>query len=298
MFEGFTKERIETSAGTLLVRRKGSGQPLLLLHGYPQTHVMWHAVAPRLAEEFSVVAADLRGYGDSFKPAGDPEHERYSKRAMAQDQVELMQRLGFDSFLVAGHDRGGRVAHRMALDHPQRVRKLAVLDIVPTRTMFKSVDQYLATVYFHWFFLIQPAPFPEHFLASDPEFYLRSAFAGLSSGGKGIREEAIAEYVRCFKDPAAIHGSCEDYRAAASIDLVHDEADLGKRIACPLLVLWGKNGRIAKKFDVLDTWREKATDLRGRALPCGHYLPEESPEETYAELRAFFRQGRSSTSAE
>jgi haloacetate dehalogenase len=289
MFEGFAKERIQTSGAIIHARRGGSGPPLLLLHGYPQTHAMWHAVASRLAEEFTVVAADLRGYGDSSKPPGDPEHARYSKREMAQDQVELMEKLGFDSFLVAGHDRGGRVAHRMALDHPRRVRKLAVLDIVPTRTMFASFDQYLATVYFHWFFLIQPAPFPERLLGAEAEYFIRSRFAGLSSGGKPLAEEAIAEYVRCFKDPAAIHGSCEDYRAAASIDLVHDEADLMKRIACPLLVLWGGKGRIAQKFDVLDTWRDRAVELRGRALPCGHYLPEEAPEETLAELRAFFR---------
>jgi haloacetate dehalogenase len=289
MFEGFAKERIQTSGAIIQARRGGSGPPLLLLHGYPQTHVMWHAVAPRLAEEFTVVAADLRGYGDSSKPPGDPEHARYSKREMAEDQVELMQKLGFDSFLVAGHDRGGRVAHRMALDHPKRVRKLAVLDIVPTRKMFASFDQYLATVYFHWFFLIQPAPFPERLLGAEAEYFIRSRFAGLSSGGKPLAEEAIAEYVRCFQDPAAIHGSCEDYRAAATIDLVHDEADLAKRIACPLLVLWGGKGRIAQKFDVLDTWRDRANDLRGRALPCGHYLPEEAPEETLAELRAFFR---------
>jgi haloacetate dehalogenase len=289
MFEGFAKERIQTSGAIIHARRGGSGPPLLLLHGYPQTHVMWHAVAPRLAEEFTVVAADLRGYGDSSKPPGDPEHARYSKREMAQDQVELMQKLGFDSFLVAGHDRGGRVAHRMALDHPKRVRKLAVLDIVPTRKMFASFDQYLATVYFHWFFLIQPAPFPERLLGAEAEYFIRSRFAGLSSGGKPLAEEAIAEYVRCFRDPAAIHGSCEDYRAAATIDLVHDEADLAKRIACPLLVLWGGKGRIAQKFDVLDTWRDRANDLRGRALPCGHYLPEEAPEETLAELRAFLR---------
>jgi haloacetate dehalogenase len=289
MFEGFQRERVDTSGATIYARRGGSGPPLLLLHGYPQTHVMWHLLAPRLAEEFTVIVADLRGYGDSSKPTGDAEHARYSKRAMAQDQVELMQHLGYESFSVAGHDRGGRVAHRMALDYPQRVRKLAVLDIVPTRTMFASVDQYLATVYFHWFFLIQPHPFPERLLGGDPEYFIRSRFAGLSSGGRPLAEEAIAEYVRCFKDAASIHGTCEDYRAAASIDLVHDEADDDKRVACPLLALWGGNGRIAHVFDVLDTWRERACDVRGRALPCGHYLPEEAPEETLAELRAFFR---------
>ena len=289
MFEGFTEERIETSGATIHAVRRGSGPPLLLLHGYPQTHVMWHLVAPRLAEEFTVVAADLRGYGDSSKPPGDPEHARYSKREMARDQVDVMARLGFESFFVAGHDRGGRVAHRMALDHPRRVRKVALLDIVPTRTMFAEVDQYLATVYFHWFFLIQPHPFPERLIAGDPEYFIRSRFAVLSSGARPLADEAVAEYVRCFKDPASIHATCEDYRAAASIDLVHDEADLRQKITCPLLALWGARGRIARAFDVPATWRERADDVRGRALPCGHYLPEEAPEETLAELRGFFR---------
>jgi haloacetate dehalogenase len=208
---------------------------------------------------------------------------------MARDQVELMDRLGFDSFFVAGHDRGGRVAHRMALDHPQRIRKVALLDIVPTRIMFEKVDQYLATVYFHWFFLIQPHPFPERFIGGDPEYFIRSRFGVLSSGARPLADEAIAEYVRCFKDPASIHATCEDYRAAASIDLAHDEADLAQKITCPLLALWGARGRIARAFDVLATWRERAVDVRGRAVPCGHYLPEEAPEETLAELRAFFR---------
>ena len=289
MFEGFTEERIETSGATIHAVRRGSGPPLLLLHGYPQTHVMWHLVAPGLAEEFTVVAADLRGYGDSSKPPGDPEHARYSKREMARDQVDVMARLGFESFFVAGHDRGGRVAHRMALDHPRRVRKVALLDIVPTRTMFAEVDQYLATVYFHWFFLIQPHPFPERLIAGDPEYFIRSRFAVLSSGARPLADEAVAEYVRCFKDPASIHATCEVYRAAASIDLVHDEGDLRQKITCPLLALWGARGRIARAFDVPATWRERADDVRGRALPCGHYLPEEAPEETLAELRGFFR---------
>ncbi len=286
MFDGFSEQDVETAGATIHLRRAGSGPPLLLLHGYPQTSAMWHRVAPQLASRFTVVAADLRGYGRSSKPPSGPDHSGYSKRAMAQDQVEVMGKLGFARFFVAGHDRGGRVAHRMALDHPDRVAKLAVLDIVPTRTMFQRVDQYLATVYFHWFFLIQPYDFPERLIGADPDSYFRSRFAALSS--ESLAPEAIEEYVRAFRDPAAIHASCEDYRAAASIDLAHDEADIEKRIASPLLVLWGAKGRIARAFDVLATWRERARDVRGRALPCGHYVPEEAPDETLRELLDFF----------
>ena len=287
MFEGFEKISVKTSGAVINAVRAGNGEPLLLLHGYPQTLAMWHLVAPRLAEHFTVVAADLRGYGASSKPEGGTNHAGYSKRAMAQDQVEMMQRLGFEQFFLAGHDRGGRVGHRMALDHPERVKKLAVLDIVPTRTMFAQVNQYLATVYYHWFFLIQPFDLPERLIGADPEFFLRNFFSRLGSGALG--PEAVAEYVRAFRDPAAIHASCEDYRAAASIDLEHDAADLAAKVSCALLVLWGAKGRIAPAFDVLATWRERATNARGRALPCGHYLPDEAPEETLQELLAFLR---------
>lgn len=264
----------------------GSGPPVLLLHGYPQTHAMWHAVAPVLARDLTVVAADLRGYGDSSKPESGEDHAGYSKRAMAEDQVEVMAALGFDSFAVVGHDRGGRVAHRMALDHPGLVTRLAVLDIVPTHTVFSNVSKALATDYYHWFFLIQPYDFPERLIGADPDYYLEHKLGGWSAGDRSFSPEAVAEYRRCFRDPATIHASCEDYRAAASIDLEHDEADLDRRIDCPLLALWGDRGRIAL-FDIRDTWRDRASDVHGRALSCGHFPAEEAPEETADELVAF-----------
>jgi haloacetate dehalogenase len=272
----------------LVYESAGEGPPLLLLHGYPQTRACWAAVAPPLAEHFTVVAADLRGYGDSDKPAGGPDHAAYSKRAMAADMVGLMAELGFDRFDVAGHDRGGRVAHRMALDHPEAVRRAAVLDIVPTRTLFATTDQAFATAYYHWFFLIQPDGLPETMIGRDPEWFLRETVRRWTGRGRQVPERAIAEYVRCFSDPAAVHASCEDYRAAASIDLEHDAADGDRRLTCPLLVLWGEQGAMHRLNDVLATWRALAADVRGRHLPCGHFLPEECPEETAAELIAFF----------
>lgn len=291
MFEGFRAERVATSGAEIFARIGGSGPPLLLLHGYPQTHAMWHRVAPALAERFTTVCADLRGYGDSGKPASDPEHRAYAKRASARDMVELMASLGFERFMVAGHDRGGRVTHRMCLDHPDRVTRAAVLDIVPTRTLFRATNQALATGYYHWFFLIQPEPLPERLIGAEWRFYLHKKLSHWS-GGKDtawVAPEALAEYERCFSDPAVIHASCEDYRAAATVDLEHDEADLNARIRCPLLVLWGENGLMHRHFDVLATWREKAQGpVEGRALPCGHFLAEEAPEETLAEFQRFF----------
>ena len=258
------------------------------MHGYPQTHVIWHKIAPSLAERFTVVATDLRGYGDSGKPPSDADHAAYSKRTTSLDQVEVMAALGFATFAVAGHDRGGRVGHRMALDHPDKVTKLAVLDIVPTHKIFSTVGKEVATGYYHWFFLIQGGGLPETLIGHDPEYYLRTKLNQWGGDVAAITDEAVAEYLRCFSDPACIHASCEDYRAAAGIDLAHDEADMDRKVRCPLLALWGDKGLMERHYDVLATWRERASDVRGRKLACGHYLPEEAPEDTLAELIGFF----------
>lgn len=288
MFEGFETFDLQTEAGAIHGVIKGAGPPLLLLHGYPQTHVIWHKVAPRLAEAFTVVATDLRGYGDSAKPPGGAEHAAYAKRAMANDQVAVMRQLGFERFDVAGHDRGGRVAHRMALDHPERVRRLAVLDIAPTHWMYTTTDMEFARGYFHWFFLIQPYDLPERLIAADVEHWLRSKFGQWGRDQHAITAEAYAEYRRCFSNPTAIHASCEDYRASAGIDLRHDEADLNRQLTAPVLVLWGEKGFVGRKYDLLAIWRQRAVEVAGHGLPCGHYLPEEAPEETYQALREFF----------
>ena len=267
----------------------GSGPPLLLLHGFPQTRAIWHRVAPRLAERFTVVASDLRGYGDASKPATEPDHASYSKRAMAADQVGLMRALGHERFSLVGHDRGGRVAHRLAIDHPAVLRKLVVLDICPTLAMYEQTDMEFATAYFHWFLLIQPAPLPEKLIGADPEFYLGRHMGGRSAGLAPFAPPAWQEYVRAASNPEAVRAMCEDYRAAATIDLEHDRADreAGRRIECPLLALWGRNGVIERCFDALGEWRKVAADVRGHALECGHYVPEEAPEALVAELEEF-----------
>ena len=262
---------------------------MLLLHGYPQTHVIWHKIAPRLAERFTVVCSDLRGYGDSSKPDSSDDHAVYSKRAMAQDQVEVMEALGFPKFAVAGHDRGGRVVHRMALDHPQSVSKVAVLDIAPTLDMYEGSDQAFATAYYHWYFLIQPFDLPERMIVADPDRYLETKIGAWGGGAKGtFTEDAIAEYKRCFRNPATIHASCEDYRAAASFDLELDRADLGRKISCPLLVLWGARGVVERCFDPTALWQARAETVQAQMLDCGHFLPEERPEETLSAFLTFF----------
>jgi haloacetate dehalogenase len=287
LFPGFERSRIGVSGASINLVHGGTGPAVLLLHGYPQTHCIWHRVAPLLAKHYTVVATDLRGYGDSSKPAGLPDHGNYSKRAMALDQLEVMQALGHSEFHLVGHDRGGRVAHRLALDHPQRVKKLAVLDISPTRTMFEHTDRAFAKANFHWFFLIQPAPFPETLIGADPKFFMHYQMGRRYGGLKVFAPEAMAEYLRCFSDPATIHASCEDYRAAESIDLAHDAADMAKRIECPVLALWGKQGVIEQQFDCLADWRAVARDVRGVALDCGHYLPEEQPDDVARQLESF-----------
>ena len=275
----FKRFKINTSAGaTINGVIGGSGPPVLLLHGAPLTHASWSQVAPALAQDYTVVAADLRGYGDSSKPIGGGDHSAYSKRTMAQDNVDVMKHFGYDRFLVAGHDRGGRVAHRMALDHADIVQKVAVLDIVPTTKFYTTVTQASATAYWHWFFLIQPAPMPEKVLESNPTVM-----------GPGNADTPVGREYRRVHTPDAIHGMCEDYRAGATIDMQHDREDNGKRVTCPMLVLWAQQGPIGRIYDVLATWKERASDVRGKELPGGHNLPDISPKEVTAELQGFFK---------
>ena len=289
LFPGFAAHDVDGEGARIHCVVGGAGPPLLLLHGYPQTHAMWHKVAPALAEQRTVVCADLRGYGDSSKPDSGPPHTAYAKRAMAADMVAVMRRLGFDRFDLAGHDRGGRVAHRLCLDHPRAVRRLAVLDISPTRLMFARTDQAFATAYYHWFFLIQPFDLPERLIGADPAYYIRRKMKKWSAGETAFFDpRAYAEYVRCFADPATIHASCEDYRAAASIDLDHDRADEDRKVACPLLVLWGAKGVVHQLFDPIKDWRSVAEDVRGQVTPSGHFVAEEAPGETLEQLRSFF----------
>ncbi|MGB3695207.1 MAG: alpha/beta hydrolase [Spirulinaceae cyanobacterium] len=287
LFSEFEEIIITTSQAKINLRKGGEGPPLLLLHGYPQTHFMWHKIAPLLAENFTVIATDLRGYGDSSKPQGCSDHSNYSKRALAQDQVEVMTQLGYEQFYLAAHDRGARVAHRLALDYPQSVQKLALLDIAPTYEMYTTADQEFATAYYHWFFLIQPYDLPERLIAANSEYYLHACLQNWSKDFTAFTPQALGEYQRCFSDRAAIHGSCEDYRASATIDLRHDQEDLDSKITCPLLVLWGGLGIVGRKYDVLRMWQKRAFKVAGKAFNCGHFLPEEAPQETYLALQGF-----------
>ena len=287
MFPGFERRRIRTSGATINLVIGGDVPPVLLLHGYPQSHVMWHKVAPSLARDYTVVCADLRGYGDSSKPYGLPGHTNYSKREMARDMAEVMERLGFLGFHVVGHDRGGRVAHRLARDFSRRVRSLTVLDISPTLKMYQSTNMSFAKAYWHWFFLIQEEPLPERMLQGHVPWYILSRLGRGPGRLKSFAKQAVMEYTRCFRDPRTIHATCEDYRAAATIDLVHDKQDARKKLRMPVLALWARHGVVEALFDCLRDWREVAEDVRGKALNCGHFLPEEKPREVLSELRRF-----------
>jgi haloacetate dehalogenase len=290
VFDGFATRDLETDRGTIHARVGGTGPPLLLLHGYPETHVMWHSTAPILAERFTVVAADLSGYGDSLRPPVTDDHVPHSKRALALDQVQAMSSLGYDRFAVAGHDRGGRVAYRMALDHPDRIAALAVLDIVPTADVWARADDRLALGYWHWGFLAQPAPLPERLIAGDPDAYfdhhLRSIGLGAAPGR--YPGPVIDTYRRQLRDPGAVQAICEDYRAGATVDRQLDEADRGRHITCPVLCLWGRRGALELFYgNVLDVWRPWAPDLTGLGIEASHFLAEDEPAEVAHELVGF-----------
>lgn len=287
MFEGFETFDIETDGAVIHGVTGGSGPPLLLLHGNPQTHAMWHRITPSMAERFTVVACDLRGYGRSSKPPSTDDHAPYSKRAMAADMVRVMERLDHSRFMVGAHDRGARVAHRLGVDWPDRVARMALLDIAPTREMYRNTTDAFARDYWHWFFMVQPSPLPEQMMATDPEGFWRWKCGGKGKGLDHFAPEALADYLETFT-PETIRATCEDYRAAATIDIQHDNEDDGRKLTCPLLVLWGANGAIERHFDCLALWAERATDVRGHALPGGHYLAEEVPEDVLDEFLVFF----------
>ena len=280
LFPDFESHWIEVNGVKIMARKGGSGRPLLLLHGHPQTHAIWHRVAQQLAKSFTVVMTDLRGYGDSSKPQGLHDHLNYSKRVMALDQIEVMRHFGFAEFDVLAHDRGARVAHRLALDHPKAVKRLVLLDIAPTLAMYEKTSNQFARAYWHWFFLIQPAPLPERLIRADPSAYVRDVMGRRSAGLAPFDPRALAEYMRCLELPGTAHGLCEDYRASATIDLVHDQLDIDQNIFLqqPLLILWGEQGVVNQCFEPLKEWSKVAVNVQGKALPCGHYIPEEAPE--------------------
>lgn len=293
MFEGFTRTEIETGGARIVTVHGGKGPPILLMHGNPFTHACWHLVAPVLARDFTVVCTDLRGYGDSSKPPDGDNHANYSFRAMAQDNVEVMAKLGFKKFCAAGHDRGARVLHRLCLDHADKVGRAAIIDIIPTHHLLNNVTRAWGLFSWHWFFMAQAFDIPERMMGADPEFYIRRKLGKGPAGLKPFAPEALAEYIRCFKNPATIHGMCEDYRATFGIDLDMDNADFaaGRKITLPVLLLWGANGGVGRNHKSMEIWPHYASDIRsGKALPSGHYVPEEAPNETAAELRGFFKQ--------
>jgi haloacetate dehalogenase len=290
LFDGYeihsvdVEERVQITATV-----GGSGPPLLLLHGHPQTRAIWHRVAPALAQKHTLVMADLRGYGDSSKPAGSADHGNYSKRVMAKDQLTLMSSLGFERFDVLAHDRGARVAHRLAADHPAAVARLVLLDIAPTLSMYEQTSEAFARAYWHWFFLIQPAPLPERLIAADPAAYVRDVMGRRSAGLAPFDPRALAEYERCIALPGTAHGLCEDYRAAAGIDLIHDRSDrdAGRMLEMPVMALWGADGVVNRCFKPLEEWRRIARKVEGQALACGHYIAEEAPEALLAHVQPF-----------
>ncbi len=293
LFPQFRSIDVETdSEVTIHAVVGGDGPPLLLLHGHPQTHAIWHKVAPALAQRFTVVACDLRGYGDSSKPAGTGDHGNYSKRTMARDALRVMQSLGFERFRVLAHDRGARAAHRLGMDHPAAVERMVLLDIAPTLAMYEQTTEAFARAYWHWFFLIQPAPLPERLIEADPSRYIRDLMGGRSAGLSPFDPRALREYERCAALPGAAHGVCEDYRAAAGIDLEHDRADreAGKQLTMPLLVLWGEQGVVHRCFQPLQEWQRVAEDVDGGPLPCGHYIAEEAPDALLARALPFLEQ--------
>lgn len=285
---GFTLQDVTLDNGVALrVARGGQGAPLLMLHGHPQNHLAWRKIAPQLAQHYEVILPDLRGYGDSDKPASDEMHQPYSKRAMAGDISQLIDALGLKRVAFVGHDRGGRVGHRLALDHPEKVSCCVFVDIAPTATMYARTDKIFATRYFWWFFLIQPWPLPETMIGHDPAFFLRKHIDGQLKTPGATEPEIFNDYLRCYQDPAMIHAVCEDYRAAASLDLQHDAADSARRIGCPLLALWGEKGTVGQLYDVVETWQDVADDVQGYALPCGHSPHEEVPALFLQQLERF-----------
>ena len=292
MLENFISKKIKTTDALINTKIGGTGPPILLMHGYPQTHLMWHKIAPQLSKKFTVIVTDLRGYGDSSKPETNNNHIVYSKKRMALDKVEVMKALGFEKFYAVGHDRGARVLHRMMIDNQNSVKKAVFMDIVPTLTMYNTADKNFAYNYYHWFFLTQPYDFPERLIGSDPEYYLRKKIKAWGKNKDFIPKEVFNEYLRCFSKKETIHASCEDYRASFTIDLEHDKNDYGNKIKNPIYVMWGEYGFVGNNYKVIDVWKEYATNVKGKGLPCGHYIPEESPGETLKVLLEFLNEAK------